>query len=1193
MKPPTSRAELVDVLQKARLQKGWSLRRAAGTAGVAHSTVQGWFDGRHLPTHALTSDFLNLAEALELIDGVEEREEWGGALGAIRGVPTPKEAPYVGLRPYSTADTALYFGRERAYSELVAACLRGDREGLITVIVIGDSGAGKSSLLAAGLVGGALGQGGPLEGLVPCWVEPADLPSFSPPEEPCLILVDQFEEAQKLPEEEQKAIFDALAGLPAHATVVVALTADAFGFAMRDDRLARHLDTHVRVASLSEDEYRRIIEEPARLRGRPVTPALTDLLVYDMGLYGEPRPATVLPLLSSVLRRCWDAAGGDTLKTRDYLRTGGLWGAVDGTAEDVYGAIDEEQRPLVQRLMLSLVRVEGTQILRRRIPVDAVDDELRGIADRFEAARLLVRRDGQLAIAHDALLRHWERLKGWVEEASASLLIGRRIHMATQLWDESGRSSDALRPAEAELWHTWSEGEGTPLLSDLEREFIELSREQAAVEATRQHDTIRRMRNRLAIAVVAGVLACVMAAGALLAGGRAEAATRSAQGRQIALVADDIRNITPNIAGQLSVAALSLDDSVETRSAVVKSAGMPMPERATGPAGNTMVALTDRGDIVRGDSSGTVTIWRDGDLSSTPLTFASGGGQIFALQATNLNGRDLVFVGGQQTAGVWDITNEPRSLGDFGADTVVYSATWQAGTVLFGTLEGQVRRVDVTDAAAPSVLDPIQLGDEVAVTAVAATGHLVIAGGRAGVLDLYSWADGAHLGEEPVAGTVLSLSLSPNNGQVVAGTTSNVAGLWTIDADGLRDAVTWDLPASVNSVLHRGSTVLVAGSFTAVHEYGLDGSLRRQWPERTVTVSIAALDDAMVVGATEGVATLWDTSADDVVFRYTEGRLFDVIPGSDSVLFGSNRGPRVFDRDAGGWRQLPLRTDETVELNAYYGLSDHGGTLVNQTRDGRLLTFHREADSFVQVDDIALPEALADLRVSPSGRYLALGIQGKVGYRLLHWGGETWEEIGTVDAWPGGAAFVGDSVFAAMGVNGQDFSVWSLDGAAEPTHLTQVDMLDDEVPVGFAGASGLLAVGDSAGEITVYSLRNPVEPEVRFVLHDARSSISQLSFSADTKRLLASTREGLVWAWDVSADEAELMLRLEPDAAGVQGVAEYDGWILMTLSDGRARAWPTDPSEVGRDLCSRFGEELTEDEWLRLVPGVPFIQGCG
>ncbi|HSO69471.1 MAG TPA: hypothetical protein VLQ67_07495, partial [Arachnia sp.] len=267
MQPPLSREALAERIGAARHATNLSIRRAASLAKVPPSTAQGWFEGR-LPTPALTSNFLDLLEALGLVESPEEREAWQRAVASARTAPVVEASPFVGLRSYTAQESAVYVGRERAYQALVEACLRDDAPR--PVVVLGDSGAGKSSLLAAGLIGTACAPDGPLAAFTPVAVRVSELPSLTPPPGRVLLVVDQVEEAAALPAAERAAFFDALAGLPPRVTSVVAITADAFGFAMRDERLAASLAAPILVGPLSTAEYTRIIEEPARRHGRTV-----------------------------------------------------------------------------------------------------------------------------------------------------------------------------------------------------------------------------------------------------------------------------------------------------------------------------------------------------------------------------------------------------------------------------------------------------------------------------------------------------------------------------------------------------------------------------------------------------------------------------------------------------------------------------------------------------------------------------------------------------------------------------------------------------------------------------------------------------------------------------------------------------------------------------------------------------------
>ena len=161
---------------------------------------------------------------------------------------------------------------------------------------------------------------------------------------------------------------------------------------------------------------------------------------------------------------------------------------------------------------------EAEALVRRRVALDELELERDEPAARALAvlteSRLLTVDEGAVEVAHEALLREWPRLRGWLE-ADAE---GRRLHhhliAASQEWRDSERDPAELyrgtRLAAALEWAA----EHDPELNELEREFLEASRVASEREAERQRRINRRLRLLLAgvgvlltAAVVAGTIA--------------------------------------------------------------------------------------------------------------------------------------------------------------------------------------------------------------------------------------------------------------------------------------------------------------------------------------------------------------------------------------------------------------------------------------------------------------------------------------------------------------------------------------------------------------------------------------------------------------------------------------------------------------------------------------------------------------
>lgn len=855
--------------------------------------------------------FMTLLRALQLVT-VQNETAWAEALDRMRRSSIVAEPPYVDLRPYATTESSLFVGGERSLEELLDACSR-TRPPRI-VMVVGASGAGKSSLLAAGLIGHGTAPDGPLSHLNPVQSMVRDLLGWKTPTEATLLVVDQFEELQQLEATEAGELVDTLCRLPDHVTCVIGLNANAVGTVLRQERLAPFLASPVLVGPLTTAEYRQIIEVPARHHGRAVSTELTHVLIRDLHQYGYPDPGIVLPLLSNTLKRCWNAASGETLTTSDYLASGGLWTSLNDEAEAVWQDLPAQDRPLVRCLMLSLVVVDANRLLRRSIPFGSLSSQMVPVAEAFIASRLLTHSEDHLTITHEAFLTRWHRLRGWVVQEEATLLVGRRIHMATKLWDEGGRAPEGLMPVEAEMWQSWARAEDAPVISKNEHEFIDaslaLGRAHEEEQENRLKHTRRQRRTALGIATVAVVLAVVAAflgihSAALTQ--QANTAARAARAQQLALVSDQIRNTDPNEAAQLAVAAHRLEENPRTRSTVIESAGGTAPLRINGAAGNTMVAVAPGSDIVlRGDSQGNLAVWRDGNLKSEPELVETDGGQLFAVQPVLRDGRYLVIVAGQRTASVWDLTTSARKLGEWAvAGVTSYSAAWQGTVALIGNLHGEVQRIDLTNPERPEVRTPLLTGEDVAVTALTATPDLIVASASRNRLALFDSA-GTALPDFQVPGQVMSLDVSEDGKEILAGSSASKALLLEVSGTALRTNHEFLMKSGVHAVRHLGDQVALGGSQGEVVIANRTGEITERRPLRSVVTSISRGSAGLLTGTAEGTLSLWPPLP--TLLRTNGVKIHDIRRMGGKTIITTADGPRVLDSTAPGSPELTVPT---------------------------------------------------------------------------------------------------------------------------------------------------------------------------------------------------------------------------------------------------------------------------------------------
>ncbi|WP_376775955.1 nSTAND1 domain-containing NTPase [Kutzneria kofuensis] len=273
--------------------------------------------------------------------------------------------PYVGLSSFQADDAALFFGRERLVRQVGEQL--GERR---FVGVFGASGAGKSSLLRAGVAASAQWSSlvvvpGPhpfeeLAGRLSVPVDelaehPSNLAMVLRQRDVELLVVDQFEEIFTLCGDEERTRFVAALTHPA-LRVVIGVRADFYGHCGQYPELVAALDGgQVLVGPLASDELRRAIIRPAAVASCVVEEALVTRLVADVG-----NQVGALPLLSHALRETWLRRQGISLTLASYEKTGGLQHALAQSAEQTFTSLTPTQRARARQLFLRLVALGCT-----------------------------------------------------------------------------------------------------------------------------------------------------------------------------------------------------------------------------------------------------------------------------------------------------------------------------------------------------------------------------------------------------------------------------------------------------------------------------------------------------------------------------------------------------------------------------------------------------------------------------------------------------------------------------------------------------------------------------------------------------------------------------------------------------------------------------------------------------------------
>jgi WD40 repeat protein len=235
-------------------------------------------------------------------------------------------------------------------------------------------------------------------------------------------------------------------------------------------------DSQFLVPRLDREQMRAVIVEPLKVVGEDADRALTESLLNDTGTDPDQ-----LPLLQHTLQRLWSTthsgqAAGHKLSLDDYHdpRIGGLNQSLSIHADEAYDSLTEDQKPVAERMFRSLCDQdkEGKWIRRWRklteiaatagvswqVAVPVVEAFI-GQDRNF----LVIAPEGPLGaestidISHEALIRRWQRMQGWLRKEQDSARNYRRLLDAAQQWERG--QSDTLHSPNLDLLLRWRENE--------------------------------------------------------------------------------------------------------------------------------------------------------------------------------------------------------------------------------------------------------------------------------------------------------------------------------------------------------------------------------------------------------------------------------------------------------------------------------------------------------------------------------------------------------------------------------------------------------------------------------------------------------------------------------------------------------------------------------------------------------------
>lgn len=555
----------------------------------------------------------------------DQPAEWlpGDQSAAVDGMPGGVDGPcpYRGLQPFGSEDARFFFGRDDIVGELIQRIEA--TGGLIPLI--GPSGCGKTSLLRAGVVPRLLGQGWDVSVLTPGSDPLADLSNRAKvlsARDHTVLIVDQFEElfTADNSEDDRYRFLSQVIELP---VVIISVRADFYGQCLRYPALVQALQSgQVLVEPMSEDMLHTVITAPAATAGLRMEQGLADTLLAEVGLRQSRNQSAVLPLLSHALRETWKRRHGDILTLAGYRKTGGIEEAITQTAEQIYGSLGDDDQERMRDLLLRMVHLgQDSEDTRRQLPVDRLSEPDRRVLDSLAGARLVTLDEVRAEIAHDAMLYAWPRLREWIEQNRAALIVTRQLDDAADAWEREGRQEEYLYRGSrlTAAIDTVERATGIVRLGPAAQEFLDASQEH---QLTEQRAERRRTRWRRAILAVIGVLVLVAGTAGIISVRESDTAAQHAaviRSENLSVDAAALRATDPGLAAQLSVAAYRSSPTEPAATQLYASANQPV-DSYVGAFGDqvTHVAAQASGPLIAADdSAGRVRMW---DIANPPAS---------------------------------------------------------------------------------------------------------------------------------------------------------------------------------------------------------------------------------------------------------------------------------------------------------------------------------------------------------------------------------------------------------------------------------------------------------------------------------------------------------------------------------------------------------------------------------------------
>jgi WD40 repeat protein/ABC-type arginine transport system ATPase subunit len=1162
--------------------------------------------------------------------------------------------PYPGLLAFDEADAAIYFGRDDDIRRLIERLnARRAQGGAKLLAVLGASGSGKSSLLRAGVLPRlkrdkrnwiALPpfrpQVHPIEELAQAvtialgrsadwrhWRDAfatedltrtlADLArdlraAQGANEAQILITVDQSEElfgaAEKTGAEQFLRVLNALQD--EHLPFLVAMT-------LRSDYLSELQQAPTLTAPFEEfslkpmplARVRDIIEGPARVAGLTVDDALVAAAMNDAAT------DDALPLLAFALRELYDRFGLKKHLTLEAYRALGdeagqlspLENAVRRKADEVLTAAKpspEDLQALREAFVPAMVRVNAEgEYARRPARFEALPTNARPLIERLARARLLIIQKEQdvtvVEVAHEALLRKWPLLRGWLDE-EREFLIG-KVQLEQDLLDwgkaPAAEKSEALlsglKLTRARTWLV----EKPLQLSEAERKFIQDSIAHHEAEAARRERFRRRVQQA---SVSAALVLAVCLAGAMWEWRIAKTREATAESRELAAIAEQevgaggdlgvalrtavaaaersptdqaehalrtvlggpLEHLILHHGGPVYVGAFSPDGKLIVSASVDHSARVwdavsgrlvanlsghtgPVNDAAFSPDGKRVVSASD---------DGTARVWEA--VSGHLLANLSGPNVEVRKAKFSPDGKRILTIGADNAARVWDAETGQLRATLSGHTRVVYDAAfspdgkrivtasqdftarvWDAETgQLRATLSGHTRVVNKAAFSPDGKRIVTASWDETARVWDTETGHL---------LETLTGHSGA----------LYDAGFSPDGKRIITASADATARVWDAESGRLLTTLSGHAgPTNEAAFSPDGKRIITASEDATARVWDADSGFLLATLNGGIGVVYAAAfspdGNRIVTTSNDGTARVWDADIGHPLATLSGrgGRVFAASFSTDGkhiVTGGEDNSARVWDGETGTLQATFV--GHTLMLYAA-AFSPDGRRIVTASADKTARVWDAKT-GLLQATLTGHGGRVNDAAFSPDGKRIVSASDDRT---ARVWDAETGLLRATLTGHGGPvneAAFSPDGKRIVTASGDYTARVWDAESGHLLATLTHTAAVNDAT---FSPDGGRIVTASYDHTARVWDVKAGT---LLATLTGHTRWVYAAAFSPDGGRIVTASADHTARVWD--AETGQLLTTLSGHTARVNDAAfSPDGKRIVTASqDDTARVW--------------------------------------